>query len=133
MAGNYLPKRRLKRPVFPESEALLGELSRNSFLGRSENFRGWNFGGRSSHSSTGLGSSSQGAPSTAACGLVMKSRRAVSSPARRHSLHSNYMLNRGYAYATIISSKYHGQTLLSHLASLYPHSLLSGYKSNRIN
>jgi 23S rRNA pseudouridine1911/1915/1917 synthase len=33
------------------------------------------------------------------------------------------MLNRGYAYTTIISSKYHGQTLLSHLASLYPHSL----------
>ena len=32
------------------------------------------------------------------------------------------MLNRGYAYATIISSKHHGQTLLSHLASLYPHS-----------
>ena len=44
-------------------------------------------------------------------------------PRRRcHSLHSNYMLNRGYAYTTIISSKYHGQTLLSHLASLYPHS-----------
>jgi 23S rRNA pseudouridine1911/1915/1917 synthase len=32
------------------------------------------------------------------------------------------MLNRGYAYSTIISSKYHGPTLLSHLASLYPHS-----------
>ena len=32
------------------------------------------------------------------------------------------MLNGGYAYTTIISSKYHGQTLLSHLASLYPHS-----------
>ena len=32
------------------------------------------------------------------------------------------MLNRGYAYTTIISSKYHGQTLLSHLAGLYPHS-----------
>jgi 23S rRNA pseudouridine1911/1915/1917 synthase len=32
------------------------------------------------------------------------------------------MLNRGYAYTTIISSKYHGQTLLSHLASLYSHS-----------
>jgi 23S rRNA pseudouridine1911/1915/1917 synthase len=32
------------------------------------------------------------------------------------------VLNRGYAYTTIISSKYHGQTLLSHLASLYPHS-----------
>jgi hypothetical protein len=41
---------------------------------------------------------------------------------RCHSLHSNYMLNRGYAYTTIISRKYHGQTLLSHLASLYPHS-----------
>ncbi len=32
------------------------------------------------------------------------------------------MLNRGYAYTTIISSKYNGQTLLTHLASLYPHS-----------
>src|ERR1017187_874578 len=41
---------------------------------------------------------------------------------RCHSLRSNYMLNWGYAYTTIISSKYHGQTLFSHLASLYPHS-----------
>ncbi len=32
------------------------------------------------------------------------------------------MLNQGYAYTTVISSKYHGQALLSHLASLYPHS-----------
>jgi 23S rRNA pseudouridine1911/1915/1917 synthase len=32
------------------------------------------------------------------------------------------MLNGGYAYTTIISSRYHGQNLLSHLASLYPHS-----------
>ena len=32
------------------------------------------------------------------------------------------MLNRGYAYTTIISKKHHGQALLSHLASLYPHS-----------
>jgi 23S rRNA pseudouridine1911/1915/1917 synthase len=32
------------------------------------------------------------------------------------------MLNRGYAYTTTISGKYHGQTLLSHLASLYTHS-----------
>ncbi|WP_446743379.1 RluA family pseudouridine synthase [Silvibacterium acidisoli] len=32
------------------------------------------------------------------------------------------MLNRGYAYNTIIGSKYDGQTLLSHLSSLYPHS-----------
>jgi len=31
-------------------------------------------------------------------------------------------INQGYAYTTIISSKYHGQTLLSHLTSLYPHS-----------
>ncbi len=32
------------------------------------------------------------------------------------------MLNRGYAYTTIIGSKHHGQNLLFHLASLYPHS-----------
>jgi 23S rRNA pseudouridine1911/1915/1917 synthase len=32
------------------------------------------------------------------------------------------MLNRGHAYTTIVSSKYHGRTLHSHLASLYPHS-----------
>src|SRR5580704_6311951 len=32
------------------------------------------------------------------------------------------MLNRGYPYTTIISSKYYGQTLLSNLASLYPYS-----------
>ncbi len=32
------------------------------------------------------------------------------------------MLNRGHAYTTVINSNYHGRTLLSHLASLYPHS-----------
>ncbi|MDR3765296.1 MAG: RluA family pseudouridine synthase [Acidobacteriota bacterium] len=32
------------------------------------------------------------------------------------------MLNRGYAYTTIIGSQSHGQSLLSHLASHYPHS-----------
>jgi 23S rRNA pseudouridine1911/1915/1917 synthase len=32
------------------------------------------------------------------------------------------MLNRGYAYTTMIGCKHHGQTLLSYLASLYPHS-----------
>jgi 23S rRNA pseudouridine1911/1915/1917 synthase len=32
------------------------------------------------------------------------------------------MRNRGYAYTTIIGGKYHGQTLLSHLAGLYLHS-----------
>ena len=41
---------------------------------------------------------------------------------RCHSLHSNHMLNQGYAYTTIIGSKYPGRTLLSYLASLYPHS-----------
>jgi len=50
-------------------------------------------------------------------------RSKPSNSCRRcQSLHSNHMLNRGYAYTTIISSKYHGRTLLSHLASLYPHS-----------
>ena len=43
-------------------------------------------------------------------------------PVRRASLHSNYMLNRGYAHTAIISRKSQGETLLSHLASLYPHS-----------
>ena len=32
------------------------------------------------------------------------------------------MLNRGYAYTTTIGSQHHGQTLLAHLAELYPHS-----------
>jgi 23S rRNA pseudouridine1911/1915/1917 synthase len=32
------------------------------------------------------------------------------------------MLNRGYAYTTRISSQYDGQTLLAHLANLYPHA-----------
>jgi len=32
------------------------------------------------------------------------------------------MLNRGYAYATIIGSREHGQALVDHLARLYPHS-----------
>src|SRR5260370_25518231 len=38
------------------------------------------------------------------------------------------MLNGGYAYTTIISSKYPGQTLLSHLASLYPDSTPQGWQ-----
>ncbi len=32
------------------------------------------------------------------------------------------MLNRGYAYTSIIGREHHGQTLLSHLACLYSHS-----------
>src|SRR5277367_2981623 len=44
----------------------------------------------------------------------IKFYEAWAAPPRRcHSLHSNNMLNRGYAYTTIISSKYHGRTLLS--------------------
>jgi 23S rRNA pseudouridine1911/1915/1917 synthase len=43
------------------------------------------------------------------------------------------MLNRGYAYTTIISSKYHGQTLLSHLASLYAHSTPQAWQQNLNN
>ncbi len=43
------------------------------------------------------------------------------------------MLNRGYAYTTIISSRYHGQTLLSHLACLYPHSTRQGWQQKLDN
>jgi 23S rRNA pseudouridine1911/1915/1917 synthase len=43
------------------------------------------------------------------------------------------MLNRGYAYTTIIGSKHHGQTLLSHLASLYPHSSLEAWQQKLDN
>ncbi len=38
------------------------------------------------------------------------------------------MLNRGYAYTTIISGKDHGQTLLCYLASLYTHSTPEGWQ-----
>lgn len=38
------------------------------------------------------------------------------------------MLNRGYAYTTVISSRYHGQPLLSHLATLYLHSSLQAWQ-----
>ena len=40
------------------------------------------------------------------------------------------MLNRGYAYTTIIGSKYHGRTLVSHLTSLYPHSTTRAWQQN---
>ena len=43
------------------------------------------------------------------------------------------MLNRGYAYTTIISSRHHGQTLLSHLASLYTHSTPQIWQQNLDN
>jgi 23S rRNA pseudouridine1911/1915/1917 synthase len=42
------------------------------------------------------------------------------------------ILNRGYAYATIIGSESRGQTLLSHLARLYPHSTAQAWQQ-RLN
>jgi 23S rRNA pseudouridine1911/1915/1917 synthase len=38
------------------------------------------------------------------------------------------MLNRGYAYTTIISSNHGGQSLLSHLASVYSHSTAQAWQ-----
>jgi len=43
------------------------------------------------------------------------------------------MLNGGYAYTTIIGKEYQGQTLLSHLASLYPHSTPQAWQQNLNN
>jgi 23S rRNA pseudouridine1911/1915/1917 synthase len=43
------------------------------------------------------------------------------------------MLNRGYAYTTTITTQFHGQTLLSHLASLYPHSTAQAWQRNLNN
>jgi 23S rRNA pseudouridine1911/1915/1917 synthase len=43
------------------------------------------------------------------------------------------MLNRGYAYTSIISGKDHGRTLLSHLARLYPHSTAQAWQQNLNN
>jgi 23S rRNA pseudouridine1911/1915/1917 synthase len=43
------------------------------------------------------------------------------------------MLNRGHTYTTIISSKNQGRTLLSHLASLYPHSSQQAWQQNLNN
>lgn len=43
------------------------------------------------------------------------------------------MLNQGYAYTAIISSKDQGQTLLSHLASLYHHSTQQAWQRNLDN
>jgi len=42
------------------------------------------------------------------------------------------VLNRGYAYATTITTKSHGQNLLSCLASLYPHSSTQAWQQ-RLN
>jgi 23S rRNA pseudouridine1911/1915/1917 synthase len=43
------------------------------------------------------------------------------------------MLNWGHAYTTIITSKHHGRTLLSHLTRLYPHSTEQAWQQNLNN
>ncbi len=43
------------------------------------------------------------------------------------------MLNRGYAYTTIIRSKDRGQTLLAHLASFYPHATSQAWQQKLNN
>ena len=43
------------------------------------------------------------------------------------------MLNRGYAFTTTISSKHQGETLLSHLATSYPHSTVEAWQQNLSN
>jgi 23S rRNA pseudouridine1911/1915/1917 synthase len=43
------------------------------------------------------------------------------------------MLNRGHAYTTIIGSKHQGQSLLFHLASLYPHSTAQAWQQKLNN
>jgi 23S rRNA pseudouridine1911/1915/1917 synthase len=40
------------------------------------------------------------------------------------------MLNAGYAYTSIINGKHHGQSLLSHLTALYPHSTPEAWQQN---
>lgn len=43
------------------------------------------------------------------------------------------MLNRGYAYTSIIGAEYQGQTLLCHLANLYPHSTRQAWQQRLDN
>jgi len=43
------------------------------------------------------------------------------------------MLNRGYAYTTIVNRESSGRTLLSHLASLYPHSTPQAWRQKLDN
>ncbi len=43
------------------------------------------------------------------------------------------MLNRGYAFTTVIGTKDEGRTLLVHLASLYPHSSAQAWQQNLNN
>src|SRR5665213_745556 len=76
---------------------------------------------------------SSGFPIQKSLGVSTSTHPRKRAARRRCSLHSNQMLNRGYAYTTIISSEWHGQTLLSHLASLYPHSTAHGWQQKLDN
>src|SRR4051812_8749331 len=60
-------------------------------------------------------------------------RTPVAPAATAGALNSLCMLNRGYAYTTIISSKHQGETLLSHLTSLYPHSTSQAWQQKLNN
>jgi 23S rRNA pseudouridine1911/1915/1917 synthase len=55
------------------------------------------------------------------------------SRSRGQRLHSNQMLNRGYAHTSVISRRSQGQTLLSHLACLYSHSTPEEWQHNLNN
>lgn len=48
-------------------------------------------------------------------------------------LRSKDMLNGGYAYRSVISSRYQGRTLLAHLAGLYPHSEVDAWRQKLDN
>src|SRR6185312_11386925 len=54
-------------------------------------------------------------------------------PRRCHTVHSNHMLNRGYAYTTTVCREHSGRTLLSPLASLYPHSTSQAWQQKLDN
>ena len=45
-------------------------------------------------------------------------------------LHLSHMLNQGYAYTSTIKAGHRGGTLLTHLASLYPHSSQERWQEN---
>lgn len=70
-------------------------------------------------------------PSSFRFGSDPKSARAPGGSGRAgNRLHSSYMLNHGYAYASIIDKKDEGQSLLFHLASRYSHSTAQEWQEN---
>jgi 23S rRNA pseudouridine1911/1915/1917 synthase len=65
--------------------------------------------------------------------IVRQWRIAVKAKRQRFRLHSNYMLNEGYAFTSTIGRQHHGQRLLSHLAQVYPHSSPQEWQRNLDN